>query len=166
MIEVYLTGPEEDIRRLAFLGNQYQSRFRFSNVSRRDAACVTVTGLCNTTPFLASNVHGVFIFTYQSEEICRYVGIERDVYLLICCLLGLAQWRVLQLNPLMVWEDFIVCETPPRCLYAARTTMEEYALAFERPFICAPCLEFFRCLGAEPETLALQEVLGRLSLPR
>ena len=165
MIEVHLTGPEEDIRRLAFLGNEYQSRFRFSNIPRQDAVCVTVTGLCNTTPFLASIVNGVFVFTHLSEEICGYTGIDRDMYLLICCLLGLVQWRVLQLNPLMVWEDFVVCETPPLCLYAERNAMEDYALAFERPFVCTPCLEFLRCLGAEPETLALQEVLERVSLP-
>ena len=163
MIDVHLTGSEEDIRRLAFLGNQYQSRFRFSDISRRDAACVTVTGMCNTTPFLASNVHGVFIFTHQSEEISRYAGIDRDVYLLICCVLGLIQWRVLQLNPLMVSEDFVVCEEPPLCLYAARSSLRDYALAFERPFVCTSCLEFFRCLGAEPETLALQEVLSLAS---
>ena len=100
--------------------------------------------------------------TWQAEGICLYAEIRRRTYLLVCSLLGLLHWRALDLNPMLVWEDLLVHEEPPACLCAHRDTVQEYALAFENPYICKPCREFFRCLGLESDGRAIQDVLDYL----
>lgn len=160
MIDAYLSGPGEEALQLEALGNKLQERFRFIVQPRPGAAPVQ---LRQSLPGLlhVSRHQGVLVSLDQSEGISLYAGIPRQLYVLSCVMLGLLYWRVLVLNPLLVWEDMFVREAP-ECLCAARATLQEYALAFERPWVCPSCLEFFRCVGVEPETAALQEVLSHL----
>jgi hypothetical protein len=165
MIDVFVSGPPEEVG-LLLLGNGRQDRFRFLETPAPDAVKLTISPDPSACPFSVSRNQGVMTYTFQSDVICGYVQTSKDVYLLICSILGLIQWRVLSLNPLLIGEDFIVDEDPPGCLYAKRATIQEYALAFERPYVCYPCLEFFRCLGAERETLTLQEILNGVTQSR
>ena len=165
MMDVYISGPPEDVRLLAEC-NGWQKRFRFRDAPVTGAVRLAVADVEARRPFSVSRGDGILISTHESDGICRYAGIGKDFYLAVCSLLGLVQWRALVLNELLIWEDFFVHEEPPGCLYAARDTIQEYALAFECPHVCDACLEFFRCLGAEPEVMALQEVLNGAMLPR
>ncbi len=159
MIDVCLSGPEEDVAQLESLGNQIQGRFRFCRNGKPGAVRVQLLKTLRMGLFSVRRQEGVEVSVDQSEGISLYAGIPRPLYLLICVVLGLVYQRVLQMNPLLIWEDLLVRENP-ECLCAARATVQEYALAFERPWVCPACLEFFRCTGAEPETAALQEVLA------
>lgn len=160
MIDVYLTGPEQETARVAVLGNKLQTRFRFS--TEPAPATATVRMQQSQSDLLrVSREEGVLLSLDQSDDISQYARIPRTLYILSCVTLGLVYWRVLALNPLLVWEDLLVREDPD-CLCTARATLQEYALAFERPWVCPACLEFFRCLGVEPETAVLQEMLSHL----
>ncbi|MCX5770027.1 MAG: hypothetical protein NTZ09_07120 [Candidatus Hydrogenedentes bacterium] len=159
MIDVYVSGPAEDVAQLEVLGNKIQGRFRFSGEPKPGAARVQLLRAVRGGLLSVTRAGGVLVSLDQSEGISLYAGIPRSLYMLICVVLGLVYWRVLELNPLLIWEDLFVREDP-ECLCAARGTVQEYALAFERPWICPACLEFLRCTGAEPETAALQDVLA------
>ena len=159
MIDVCLTGPAEDVAQLEALGNKIQGRFRFSVEPKPGAARVQLRRTLRGGLLSVTRPEGVVVSLDQSEGISVYAGIPRSLYVLICVVLGLVYWRVLELNPLLIWEDLFVREAP-ECLCASRATVQEYALAFEHPWICPACLEFLRCTGVEPETAALQDVLA------
>jgi len=159
MTEVYVSGSPDDRVGVARLGNRVQSVYRFVESPSRGAVPVSLSATESTVLCRAGRRHGVSVSTWQAEGICLYAQIPREAYLLVCSMLGLLQWRALDLNPLLVWEDLLVHEEPPACLCAHRETVQEYALAFEHPYICRPCREFFRCLGLELEVLAFQDVL-------
>ena len=77
---------------------------------------------------------------------------------------GLTQWRTL-MNETLVVEDF--AHTDPReCLFVQRPCKSDYALALERPSICPGCFEFYHCLGADAEIVALAEMLKSLQNAR
>jgi len=159
MIDVYLSGPAEEVSQLEALGNKIQGRFRFSGEPKPGAAPVRLRRTLRDGLVSVTRPDGVQVSLDQSEGISVYAGIPRSFYMLIWVVLGLVYWRVLELNPLLVWEDLFVREAP-ECLCASRGTVQEYALAFERPWICPACLEFLRCTGVEPEIAALQDVLA------
>jgi len=159
MMDVCVSGLPRDIELLT-RSNGWQRRFRFSGQAVPGAIRLTVADAAADRPFSVSRADGVFISTYESDNICRYAEIGKGFYLAVCGMLGLVQWRALIMNELLVWEDFFVEEEPRGCLYAARDTIQEYALAFEEPYVCDACMEFFRCLGAEPEIMALQDILS------
>jgi len=159
MISVCVSGSNGEIQ-LVMRNNAWQQRFRFSDRMLPDSVHLTVADVPAERPFWVSRAEGVFVSTRESGNICRYAEIGKDFYLSLCSMLGLVQWRALLLNELLVWEDFFVQEEPHGCLYAARDTIQEYALAFEDPYVCDACAEFYRCLGAEPEIMALQDVLN------
>jgi hypothetical protein len=159
MIDVYICSPSEEVAPIEALGNKMQGRFRFGREPKPGAVPVQLCETLQAGLLFVTRPDGVKVSVDQSEGISLYAGIPRPLYLLIAVLLGLVYWRILEINPLLIWEDLFVREDP-ECLCAARGTVQEYALAFERPWICPACLEFLRCTGAEPETHALQEVLA------
>ncbi|MDP7639484.1 MAG: hypothetical protein QGG73_07185 [Candidatus Hydrogenedentes bacterium] len=69
------------------------------------------------------------------------------------------QWRTLQLNPLLEEYDFLQ-RTDCACLYRAVQQPEDFALLLEEPRLCRACVEFYLCLGVEPEVEALDAVIG------
>jgi hypothetical protein len=163
MPDVYISAKEEDCAVISCLGNQLQDYFHF--VSDPASAIVLVEFIDTRADklFTASRESGVTVSIFHSDQISRYCEVPRDHYLLVCVMLGLVYWRTLMLNPLLAVEDFLVREEKPGCLYAVRNSIQEYALAFEHPYVCRACLEFFRCLGAENETFALMKVLDSMS---
>ena len=102
---------------------------------------------------------GVSISTSQCADISAYAGLPRRVYLMTLAMLGLVQWRALQLNPLMLPEDFFHGDSC-NCLFQRRIFLEEYALVFEHPFTCAPCRNFYSALCPADEMRALERVVG------
>jgi len=159
MTDAYLFGPHEDRAGVVQLAKRLQSVYRFVEFPTRDAVPVRLSASESEVLFRASREHGVSVSTWQAEGICLYAKVRLETYLLVCSLLGLLHWRALDLNPMLIWEDLLVHEEPPACLCAHRDTVQEYALAFENPYICKACREFFRCLGLEFESLAIQDVL-------
>jgi hypothetical protein len=166
MISVSVIGPSEEAVALAALGNAAQSRFQFVNQGAGDAPHLVITESESFMPFWVGRRKGVFLSTCQSEGIAQYAGLPKEAYLLVWGLLGLMHWRALTLNPELIWEDFLVEEVAPGCLCAHRGSLQEYALAFDNAYICKGCRDFFLCVGAEPETLALQEALERIVRPK
>jgi len=117
-------------------------------------------GLFEVGPF-----SGVTISTDQAAGISLFAGISPAQYLRLCGALGLTQWRTLELNETLVAEDF--AHTDPReCLFVQRPHKSDYALALEQPSICSGCFEFYHCLGADAEIVALAEMLKSLQNAR
>ena len=115
--------------------------------------------------FRADRERGVLVSTYQSEGICFYAGIERSTYFRLCALLGRIQWTALELNPLLVEED-LSHQTPSRCLFAPQPFKQDYALVLEDAQVCHGCMEFYQCLAAERELLALRTLLMAIHASR
>jgi hypothetical protein len=90
--------------------------------------------------------------------LCLYAGIGVDTYYLLGAALGLAQWRALAFNPLLIEED-LRHEMPSRCVLAAQHEKCDYALVLEDAFVCSGCIEFYRCLGAEREIRVVKGLL-------
>ncbi len=98
------------------------------------------------------------VSTDQLEGLCQYAGLESAQYLLLCAMLALVQWRALWLNDRLRPEDLFHGDDSG-CLYTRMPTRPELALLLESPAVCPSCLEFYRCLGLEPETDALLRVV-------
>jgi len=165
MPKVGLKGSSKDVTLIVELGNQIQQYYRFVEGPVQEGVIVELSNWPSNTLFTVSRTTGISICTDQSTEIARYARIPRSLYLLTAIMLGLLHWRVLQLNTLLIWEDFLIREEQAGCLCARRSSLQEYALAFENPQICNTCLEFFRCLGAERETFILLHILQRFKDP-
>jgi len=101
------------------------------------------------------------VSTDQAKGIALFAGIAIENYVRVCAVLGLTQWRALELNPMLVVEDFVHTE-PGDCLFVRRAYKPDYAIALERPVICPGCIEFYRCLGAEREIGAALDLFRSL----
>ncbi len=172
MIEVFVRGNATDVKGLVEFGVEAQERFRFvekpapdgvAQADMKNRVQLYLTNEITNNPFLVDRTRGVKVATTQSEGISHYLGISREAYLLLCSMLGLTQWRVLALNPLLRPEDFVHVE-PATCAFTQQPYIQHYALTLEHRYICPACRDFFRCLGAELEILALQTLL-RTSRP-
>lgn len=137
-----------------------QSRFRFAPSPQHDVN-LWVTDALALRPFRVEPPSDVVVSTWQQEGICLYAGVDPEVYVLTCGLLGLVQWRALYLNELLREED-LVHSGDHACLYSVRDSMEEYALLFDEPRVCPGCIAFYRCLGAEAEVEALLSAVAAL----
>lgn len=114
-------------------------------------------------PYEVSIERGVTLSMWQSEGICGYAGISQSDYLTLCGLLGISQWSALNLNPLLRPEDLL---HPPEanCLFATQRGIEYFALLLEDPCVCPGCVDFYHCLGADGEVVALLDVVETLRL--
>ncbi len=174
MIDVLTKGCDSHVSELVGAGAQLQDRFRFvqacgegRNTSReRHLDCsnhpqVFITDAQSGAPFRVHKDRGATVSTWAMGGLCHYAHVETKAYLLLCSLLGLLQWRALQLNPLLEEYDFIHrCDCP--CLYQAIPHPEDFALLLENPRLCRSCVEFYNCLGVEPEVAALVGVSHRI----
>ena len=164
-VETSLPRPPE----FAALAHGTQRRFRFVKAERGhrresraqrdlDSVVLYMTDAPTETLFHARVATGVAVSTWQSAGICSYAGLSVNSFVLLCTLLGLTEWRALVLNPLLRPEDMIH-EISSRCLYTRLETKQDYALLFEDPRICRGCNDFYHCLGADEELVALQTSL-------
>ena len=112
-------------------------------------------------PFTVSQDEGVTVSMWQSKGICHYARIAESSYAALCSLLGLSQWHVLNANPLLKLEDLI---HPPsqHCLFVKPDPFHDYALILEDPFVCRGCMDFYHCLGADTELLAVIDTLSSI----
>lgn len=162
MIAVHVAGTSVDLRRFCRFADQAQSRFRFGFRETGDVALSFVAD--ESQELFTVTREGIAVSSGQSAGISWYAGIEHERFLLICSLLGLTTWRTLSLNPILKLEDLHHPESDV-CLFAPRAHRQDYALLFDRfdqLTICPGCIDFFRCLGAEPEIDALLTVLNRV----
>lgn len=110
-------------------------------------------------PFRVSPDRGVVVSTWDSDGVCAYTGIRVDRYVLISSLLALSQWRVLQRNPLLRIED-LIHPAGVRCVFGEQKSVQDFALLLDPPVICPGCVDFYHCLGADTELIALREVIA------
>jgi hypothetical protein len=102
------------------------------------------------------------VSTWDIDGVCAYAGIDENTYVLLCSLVGIGHWRVLQENPLLRIEDL----RHPRgvhCIYTETRQVQDFALLLDEPAICRGCTGFYHCLGAESELLALRQVIGEIN---
>ena len=136
-------------------------RTEFVPDTPQTACHITITSDTEPNLFTVDRIQGISVSLYQREGICSYAQMGQDDYVALCTLLGRAQWRVLMLNPLLVEED-LGHRTPSLCLFAPQPFKQDYALTLETPHVCKGCIEFYQCLGAEREILAIQSFLAGL----
>jgi hypothetical protein len=113
-------------------------------------------------PFRVYPDRGVVVSTWDSAGVCRYTGLTIDNYLLIAGLLALSQWRVLWRNRLLQLDD-LHHPKGVRCVFAGPHSVQEFALLLDPPAICPGCVNFYHCLGADSELIALRNVLAEVT---
>ncbi len=165
MVTVLLEADSSDTRVLRAAAASLRHYVSFLEVPGQEVHDVVLAMDDSPAPalFRMDRRRGVVVSTWQSEGICLYAGIERGDYLLLCTLLGLTQWQALDINPILVAEDF-EHPAPSRCLFSTLPVKQDYALLFEEPHVCPTCLQFYRCLGAEMSVMALQQALRRIHM--
>jgi len=112
-------------------------------------------------PYAAHPDVGVRVSTEGSTGLAYYAGIDEATYLLLCSLLGIAQYRVMWANPLLRPEDF---RHPPHplCLFGDIEAIHGFARLLEAPQVCGGCTAFYHCLGADTELIALRETVSAI----
>jgi hypothetical protein len=156
-LQVYVSGLEPEVQELPSVGAEAQTRYDFSLTRSWKALTLHIQSQQEEGLF-SLRKWGVVVSAWQSEGIARYIGIDRASYFLLCGALGLLQYRALALNPLLRPDDFLHT-SQDGCLFAPCYPKQEYALLMENPHICPGCVQFFDCLGCEPEVGALFDVL-------
>ena len=171
MFKVLVQGSSERVKALREAA-RYAQRWidfgddGFDEEEGQSIMCIRLMDVpLDKEPFLADRRFGVRITTRHAKEISRYADIPEELYLLLCSLLGLTQWRALQENPDLEPEDFLH-RTDGNCLFARRGDGKLFPCLLERPHICGGCLSFYHALGADSELLALQETLRYASSTR
>ena len=168
MIDVIVRAETGDAVNLALTARHLQTRFNFKNYAFTDihnsaqpGAALTITNVPLPALFSLDLDQGVTVSTFRSVGISQYLGLEVDTYLLTCSLLGLMQWRVLALNPLLRPEDFLQHESD-FCLYSNRSSVQDYIPLLEEPAVCQGCRDFYHCLGADGELHVLDAMLRHI----
>jgi len=156
-LPVRVLGIEPEVRLLPEVGARAQTRYEFSLSQSLKSLTLHVTREREEALFSLRD-YGVAVSAWQSEGIAQYAGMDRVSYFLLCGALGLLQYRTLALNPLLRPDDFLHA-SKDGCLFSTGCPKQEYALMMEHPHICAGCVQFFDCLGCEPEVGALLDVL-------
>ena len=172
MVEVCLSGRDIELTSLTALASGFRRHYRTVTVTRRALSTkptrnnenrvrLDITPQCMPAPYKVCPLRGVTLSTWQSEGISRYAGISQNAYMVLCGLLGISQWSVLNTNPLLRPYDF---GHPPdsNCLFVQPHGIENFALLLEDPQICRGCVDFYHCLGADAEIVALLDALARL----
>lgn len=169
-IEACLTATEVDYVRLVAIARGLERYFRFVARPRGDTPLsadrrpvrLHFTARRLPEPFVVDPDKGVAVSTWDIEGTCRYAGIDEQTYLLICSLVGIAHWRVLKSNPLLQPDD-LRHPAGVHCVYADPRQVSDYALLLDSPTVCKGCTDFYRCLGADTELLALREVVDEIA---
>lgn len=172
MVEVRLNAFDSDLRDLGIVAKEFKRYLPSMAKSRGQQAKkslqtnespvhLQITRNRMETPYKVSLERGVTVSLWQSEGICYYAGISKGAYLTILGLLGISQWTVLKSNPLLKPEDL---NHPPgaNCLYATQKGIENFALQLDNARVCPGCIDFYHCLGADRELVALLEAIGTL----
>ena len=176
MVELCLSGRDVEFTSLTSLASGFRRHYPTVTVARRAPNAkptktngrwvrLNITRQCMSAPYKVCPLRGVTLSMWQSEGISRYAGISQNAYLVLCGLLGISQWSVLNANPLFRPYDLI---HPPdsNCLFVQPGGIENFALLLEDPQICAGCVDFYHCLGADGEVIALLDTLAGLRRAR
>lgn len=168
MIDAYLTATAIDYVQLAEIAQALERHIRV--VSPRDVARSSdpppvrlhFTANRLPEPIVVDTKWGVGISLWDIDGVCRYAGIDQSDYLLICALVGVSHWRVLQSNPILKPED-LRHPDGVHCVYTDARQASDFALLLESPTVCQGCVDFYHCLGADAELIAMREVLGEIA---
>ncbi|MEX2015938.1 MAG: hypothetical protein WD873_04805 [Candidatus Hydrogenedentales bacterium] len=153
---------------LASWAQSLQSRFRIEDTAAAPGSIrVRYSDRYEDAPWrLYPSENLVVVSSWRSDQLARFAGRQTREYLLLTGVLALTQFRTLILNPLLKPVDFIHrCEKP--CLFAhePEQPLERFLLAADRLEVCHGCGQFYCCLGAEPEWVAVRQVLRHFSAP-
>ena len=168
MVEASLTASAIDFVRLSEMARELERHIRL--VPQPDAAGgpheapvhLHLNANRLPEPIIVDPARGVEVSTWDVDGVCAYAGIDRSAYLLICSLVGMAHWRVLDRNSLLKLED-LRHPAGVHCVYTEARHVSDFATILEEPAVCKGCIDFYLCLGAEAELLALRDVLAETS---
>lgn len=155
---IWILGNLEDALGVVRAAKTLQEEFVFSVSPQPGCIPLRLADRPGDGLFSATPGHGILVSTAESQGICAYTGVPRDVYLLTASMLGILRYRCLSLNPLLREEDCLH-ESPSWCLCARRLFIEEFAIAFEAPRLCTACWGFYRSLCPPEEVAAARRVL-------
>lgn len=161
-IRVAIAGIGEYLAGLRELAEKLQSRFEFVDALEGGSVSARIKIQENRRMYSVDRYEGVMVNTWQMNGVCQYTGLSPEAYLLVGIMLGLTQWRVLKLNPLIQSYD-LGHSWPDTCLFSRPSLPQEVALMLENPTVCPGCRDFYRCLGAEEEILTVQRVMDHLA---
>jgi len=169
MIDAFLTATAIDYVRLAEIARALEKHIRLvsprNGVINSEAARpvrLHFTSNRMAEPIVVDAQRGVAVSTWDIEGVCKYAGIDENEYLLLCSLVGIGHWRVLDLNPLLRIED-LRHPTGVHCVYVEPHQVNDFALLLDGPAICRGCSDFYHCLGADNELLALRDVVDDIN---
>lgn len=172
MVELRLSSSDVDVASLTAIAKGFRRYFPSVAVASKEyyptpeknnknGLNLNITRQIMPAPYTVCKRRGVTLSMWQSEGICRYAGISQNAYLILCGLLGMSQWSVLNLNPLLRLED-LMHPKESKCLFVRPDGIQGFALFLEEPRVCRGCVDFYHCLGADREVIALLDTLAAI----
>lgn len=158
MLDVYVTGTIPDPGLIIGRGHWLGEYFTLTTTKKPRAIRLDYTERPMARPY-AVCPDRVVVTSWQSEGIAKYAGIDPHDYLMFFALLGLIEFRALQVNPDLKPHDLADLRTQ-YCVFTHRELFEEYALVFDDPYLCSSCAQFYCCIGCEREIFVLKNVLA------
>ncbi len=160
MIDIRLTKSMRDNEPLETVASRLNGKMQpVRSRAGVEAVRLLLTDRRLPEPFRVYPDRGVVVSMWDSERVCKYTGISLEKYLLVASLLGLMQWRVLKRNPLLRLDDLHHPQNV-RCVFANPQNVQEFALLLDPPVICPGCVDFYHCLGADSELIALRQAIA------
>lgn len=159
MIDIRLTTSIRDKQPLETVAGRLNRKIEpVWSRSRSEPVRLLLTDRRLPEPFRVYPDRGVVVSTWDSDSVCKYTGMTLDHYFLIASLLALSKWRVLKQNRLLRPDD-LQHPQDVRCVFADTGSVQEFALLLDPPAICPGCVDFYHCLGADTELIALRQAI-------
>jgi len=115
-----------------------------------------------SAPMSIDQDSGIWICGNMMENLCRYLKIKPESYLLLMVLLAVTQINALRNNELMK-SEYLIHESGCTCLFSRFTDFMAWLGSFEELFICKGSLEFYKCIGNEYEIGCLQTLIEHMN---
>jgi hypothetical protein len=125
---------------------------------------IYVVELCDnlSVPFSINETSGIWICENMMKNLCQYLKIEQESYLLLMILLAMTQINALKNNELLK-SEYLIHDSNCSCLFSYFTDFTKWFMSFEELFICKGSVEFYNCLGNEFEIQCLQKLIQHMN---
>lgn len=158
MNSVWLRGEASDVAQVSRTCNDMQNSYPVSGLAAKGAIPVRLVKSVGNGLFRVSRDDGVQVSLRDSASIAEYAQVEREQYLAVLVLLGVLQYRVLQVHSDFNPEDFMHTFCNPCVLYRPRY-FGEYADLIGKLQLCPGCKKFYNMLLEQHEVEAVLEAI-------
>lgn len=161
MIQVSVRGGLPLTRGVANWVNGCQGRFVLETTDEDQQCVVQITEEPFHSLFRVITPRDVIVSSWQVNGLQHYASMRESEVIGLSSILGLIQLRALQLSEYLRVDDFI---HPPRdrCLFSTLPQRHDFADVLDSIHVCRGCIDFYRCIGLEPEVEALLQALQSL----